>query len=148
MGSGYGGNMGYGNSGSGYNAGYGSTYNSAYSGSYSPSYSSGYSAMKPYGNCLIPCNNWVKYWYFELTIQVRTEVTLEDPYHSNVGYGTKEINRGVTLILNSCIFISVFITILMFVSWQCHCDPSFKTVKWVIKANEIVIKLIVSLSII
>ena len=70
------------------------------------------------------------------------------PYHSSVGYGTKEINRGVTLILNPCLFISVFITILMFVSWQCHCDPSFKTVKWVIKANEIVIKLIVSLSII
>ena len=42
------------------------------------------------------------------------------------------------------VFISVFITTLMFVSWQCHCDPSLKALKRVKRANKIVIKPIAS----
>jgi hypothetical protein len=53
----YGGNIGYGSSGSGYNAGYGSRYSSAYS----PRYSFSHNVMKPDGNSSISCYYLAKY---------------------------------------------------------------------------------------
>ena len=113
----------------------------------SPSYSSGYSLYSaPWSlmvtvwfRAIIESNTDILNWQFRYVLKLRLKTLTTRTSDTEP---RKSANESPWFLIP--VFISVFITHLMFVSWQCHFDPSFKTLKRVIKANEIVIKLIVS----